>query len=195
MFFNRSVRKVKMNCHISFENNYYSVPSALVGQEVEIRWDKHILRIINLSEEVAIHKIDSGRGEFVTVREHLPSYKYYSETEFQAKYEAKMIKIGENAHRYFKEMLTKKESYWYRSMRTILGLRNEFGDEILELTLKRALEYKVLDIPMIKNIIKKKTYLLEKEPVLSKINITIEDLNDSNTNYERSSNYYLAACA
>ena len=44
--FERCVRKVGLNCHIHFENNYYSVPSQYVGREVTVRWNENIVRII-----------------------------------------------------------------------------------------------------------------------------------------------------
>ena len=194
-FFQRSVRKVKINCHISFKNNYYSVPSHLIGKNVDIRWDKHIIRIIYMSEQVALHHIGSGKGEFISVREHLPSYKCYSETEYQAKYENKMKEIGENAHQYFKQILIKQNSYWFRTIRAILGLKLEYGAEVVEKSLKRAMDFKVFDLSVIKNIIKNKSYMMAKEPILIKTNISVEDLNSNqeNASMDRKPAYYLEA--
>jgi hypothetical protein len=45
-FFNRGERIVATNCHIHFENNYYSVPASLIGQEVTVRWNEKLLRVI-----------------------------------------------------------------------------------------------------------------------------------------------------
>lgn len=168
-FFNRCVRQVLPNCHIHFENNYYSVPAILVGKEVTIRFNDHLLRIIHQGEQVALHQQVTGSiGNFVTVRSHLPDYKVYSQTEYQAGYEARMAEIGEYAHRYFTMLLTTKQSYWFRSIRIILGLEKEYGKEALNLSLKRALYYQVVDIVIIKNILAKKLYLLGIEPGLDK---------------------------
>lgn len=168
-FFNRCVRIVLPNCHVHFENNYYSVPAVLVGKEVVIRFNEHLLRIIHQGEQVALHQqVTEGIGNFVTVRHHLPDYKVYSQTEYQARYETRMADIGEYAHQYFTMLLTGKTSYWFRTVRIILGLEKVYGREALNLSLKRALYYQVVDIIIIKNILAKKLYLLETEPGLDK---------------------------
>src|SRR3989338_126458 len=145
-FFNRAERVVSANCHIHFENNYYSVPASLVGKEVTLRWNDHLLRVIYLGEQVALHCKTTGQGNYVTERSHLPDYKIYSQTEYQAKYESKMADIGEYAHQYFTMLLDTKQSYWFRNVRIILGLEKEYGRQALNLTLKRALFYQGLDI-------------------------------------------------
>lgn len=168
-FFNRGVRIVAPNCHIHFESNYYSVPAALVGKEVVVRWNENLLRIIHQGEQIALHHKDAGLGNYVTVRNHLPDYKIYSQTEYQAKYEALMASIGEWAHQYFIMLLEQRESYWFRTVRGILGLKEIYGPDALDLSLKRALYYQAVDIVTIKHILEKQLYLLEIEPVMSKL--------------------------
>jgi len=104
----------------------------------------------------------------VTQRSHLPDYKIYSQTEYQAKLESQMARIGPSAHQYFNMLLQSKNSYYFRSVRIILGLEKEYGNEALNLALKRALYYQATDIVTIKNILKKKLYLLDLEPNLNK---------------------------
>lgn len=169
-FFNRCVRIVSPNCHVHFENNYYSVPAILVGKEVTLRFNDHLVRIIHQGYQVALHQRVSGStGNFVTQRSHLPDYKIYSQTEYQARYEAHMVDIGEYAHQYFIMLLDSKESYWFRSIRIILGLKKQYGKEAVNLSLKRALYYCVTDITIIKNILKNELYLLETEPLMVKV--------------------------
>lgn len=168
-FFNRGMRTVAPNCHIHFENNYYSVPASLVGKEVTIRWNERLVRIIYQGEQIALHSRSTGPGNYVTVRNHLPDYKIYSETEYQARYETKMAGIGEHAHAYFQMLLATKESYWFRIVRGILGLKEIYGREAVNLSLKRAMYYQAVDIVTIKHILEKNLYLLEIEPVMGKI--------------------------
>ncbi len=165
-FFNRGERKVAANCHIHFANNYYSVPSCHVGQEVTIRWNDHLLRIIHKGEQIALHLISSDVGTYVTKRSHLPDYKVYSQTEHQAKFEAKFVDMGEDAHGYFRHLLEQKESYWFRIARSILGLQAQYGSEAVNASLKRALYYHVRDVGTIKNILEKKLYAVATEPKL-----------------------------
>jgi transposase len=165
-FFNRSIRTVAQNCHIHFENNYYSVPACLVGKDVAVRFNTSLVRIVLKGEQVALHRRTSGIGNYVTNRCHLPDYKVYSQTEYQKRSEEQMAAVGEYAHEYFRFLLEIKDSYWFRSVRIILGLTKEYGDDAVNLTLKRAIYYKVTDLTTIKNILKKKLYLVAQEPRL-----------------------------
>lgn len=187
--FQRCIRIVSANCHIHFDNNYYSVPSQLVGKEVTVRWNENLVRVIFAGEQVALHPKTKGQGNYVTQRAHLPDYKIYSQTEYQAKYESQMVDIGEDAHKYFTMLLQTKESYWFRSVRIILGLENEYGKEALNLTLKRALYYQATDTTTIKNILVGKLYLLELEPGLSKQTFGSEEGRGEYT-MSRSLDYY-----
>lgn len=164
--FERAVRHVSFNCHIFFRNNYYSVPSRFVGQTVTIRFSEHLLRVVTGGEEVAVHSIAAGVGQYVTRRSHLPEYKCYGETEYQKKYEEKMVDIGEHAHAYFREVLVKQHAYWFQSVRSIVGLAHEFGNEAVNLSLKRALYYKAVDIGSIRTIVTDRLYLLDMAPRL-----------------------------
>lgn len=165
-FFNRGVRIVGANCHVHIANNYYSVPSILVGKEVTVRFNACIIRIIFEGEEVVIHHKARGIGNYVTVRHHLPGYKVYSQTEYQKRFEEKMAEIGEEAHEYFHLLLTTNESYWSRTVRGILGLAQTYGKTAVNLSLKRALYYKATNLLTIKNILEKRLYSLSTEPRL-----------------------------
>lgn len=164
--FQRGIRKVAANCHLHFENNYYSVPGKLVGTEVTVRYDQHLLRVVYRGEQVALHRLCSGKGEYVTVRNHLPDYKSYSQTEYQAGYEEKMAAIGKSGLEYFQLLLKTKDSYWSRTVRGILGLAWEYGAEAVELSLARALYYQATDLATVKSIVQGKLYRSEPEPRL-----------------------------
>jgi len=165
-FFQRCLRKVQRNGHLHFENNYYSVPNHLVGQEVTVRWNDHCLRVVYQGEEVALHLLARGKGEYVTLRNHLPNYKVYSETEYQARYEERMAQIGKHSHEFFRQLLLHRSKDWARVVRGILGLAKEHSPQAINLSLKRALHYEVRDLTTIRQIIKKRLYLREEEPQL-----------------------------
>lgn len=168
--FERCERKVQSNCHVFFKNHYYSVPSRLVSQMVTLRFNDNLLKITHHGDEVACHLISQEVGTFTTCRSHLPEFKCYGETEHQQKYEAKMVNLGEAAHEYFREILIKHDSYWFRSVRSILSLAREHGDEAVNLSLARAIQFHVTDVNIIKRIVTKKLYLLDTAPRLLETN-------------------------
>lgn len=181
--FERCERKVQTNSHIFFRNHYYSVPARLVGRVVTVRWSDTLLRMIYHGEEVACHVISREVGGFTTCRSHLPEFKSYGVTEYQQKYESKMADLGESAHAYFKEVLVKKDSYWFRSVRIILGLAHEYGAEAVDSSLQRALKYHVTDITVIRRIVTQQLYRLD---LPRRLPITAS----SDTNLSRSLEYY-----
>jgi transposase len=167
--FERCIRKASMNCHIHFDNNYYSVPFPLVGKEVTVRFNAGLVRIVAQGEQVALHARSTGMGEYVTVPAHLPEHKRYSETEHQAASEEKMRAIGEEAHEYFRMLLRAKPGYWKQTVRGILGLLEQYGSEAVNLSLKRATYYQATDVTTIRHILEQKLYAQPLEPVLPKI--------------------------
>jgi hypothetical protein len=90
--------------------------------------------------------------------------------------------MGEDAHIYFR-MLLEREPYWFRIVRSILGLRRTYGDEIINACLKRAFYYNVLDVTTIKNILEKKLYMVATEPKLPRVGGTDSILNRELTYY------------
>ena len=168
-FFERTVRSVHRNSHIHFENVYYSVPCRFVGESVTVRFNDRIISVIARGEQIALHPRATQEGMYVTVREHLPAEKIYSETEHQAKAEAQMRAIGEAAHEYFHMLLKAKAGYWTQTIRGILALSQHYDAGTVNLSLRRALHYGATDLPTIKHILEKKLYLLPPEPILPKI--------------------------
>lgn len=181
--FERCERKVQSNCHVFFQNHYYSVPARLVSQMVTLRFNGALLKVIYLGEEVACHLISQEVGTFTTCRSHLPEFKCYSATEYQQKYEARMADLGQSSHTYFKEVLIKHDGYWFRSVRSILGLANEYGSEAVNLSLKRALQFHVTDINIIKRIVTRRLYLLDMAPRLLETNQTVLSDNTRDLDY------------
>ena len=80
-----------------------------------------------------------------------------------------MRAIGESAHEYFSMLLKMKPGYWFQTVRAILGFTEEYGAEVVNLSLKRAAYYQAVDVTTIKHILEQKLYLLEMEPILPKV--------------------------
>jgi transposase len=133
-------RKVKLNCHLNYQNNYYSVPAKYVGEMVEVRQNGNRIAIFFQNQEIASHTLASGVGHFITNPTHYPPDRVYSQTTFQTKYEEKMKVIGENAHLFFKQLVS-RDHLWVRVARKLLGLAQTYGNEKVDRALKRALAY------------------------------------------------------
>src|SRR3989338_8058155 len=62
VFFNSVLRLVKPNCHVNFQNNYYSVPHQYVGKTVEVRWQGAVVTMYGDNGEIARHVITPRTG-------------------------------------------------------------------------------------------------------------------------------------
>lgn len=167
-FYVTLTRKVAANCHIHVDNNYYSVPSQLVGNMVEVRIQDHLLSVFEseTSKLVATHLLSQGKGEYVTNLSHYPNYKMYSQTALQAKYEEQMRYIGPHAHKLFLKVLQRDKGMWGITIRKILGLLPMFGKDKLEAAIKRALSFNATGYKILKNICENNLEKLELEPTL-----------------------------
>ncbi len=156
-------RKVYHDCHIYVDYNYYSVPFEYVGKEVEIELGKNILKIFYEGKEIALHGVIKGRGEFSTKEHHYPSYKRYSETEYQERYQAKMAEVGNYAEQMFFFIVETEPQFWGRIVQGILSLKRSYPDNVINLACKRALAYNVHQYSIIRNICGNGSYNLPVE--------------------------------
>lgn len=155
-------RRVGANCHIMYENSYYSVPFSCVGETVEITVSGETVRITIEGKSLALHVRSHILGTYVTNPSHYPPYKIYSQTGYQARYEEKMHTIGENAHAFFTRCVKEDPKGWVKTVRRILGLVPTYGNETVDKAIARALAYGAIRSSVVRGICEKK---LENSPI------------------------------
>jgi transposase len=64
--------RVNIDYHVAVEHNYYSVPSQLVHQRIEVRLTATIVELFLKGRRVASHRRRHGRGEYATDPAHMP---------------------------------------------------------------------------------------------------------------------------
>lgn len=70
------LRKAKTgpNYHVQVDRNFYSVPSVLIGQSLDVRITSHTVEVFNGTDRVASHaRLKGVRGRYSTVIEHMPA--------------------------------------------------------------------------------------------------------------------------
>jgi transposase len=60
------------DCHLQFENNYYSAPWELRGQELDVWASETQIEIFHKGQCLAVHPRKKNRGKFVTIKAHYP---------------------------------------------------------------------------------------------------------------------------
>ena len=156
-------RKVYHDCHIYVDYNYYSVPFEYVGKEVEIELSKNLLKVFYQGKEITVHLRLTGRGTFSTNNSHYPTYKRYSDTEYQEKYQVKMAHIGRYSEQLFFLVIKEHPRDWNRTIQGILSLGKTYPDEVIEAACRRALSFGVIRYSVIKNICHNGSYMLPVE--------------------------------
>lgn len=65
--------KVHIDYHVEIDAHRYSVPHALVGQELDARITRRAVELLHRGQRVACHGRSELRGEFTTVTAHMPA--------------------------------------------------------------------------------------------------------------------------
>jgi len=156
-------RKVYHDCHIYVDYNYYSVPFAYVGKKVEIELSQKLLKIFYQGAKITLHPRLTGRGNFSTNNSHYPVYKRYSDTEYQEKYQEKMMHIGRYTEQLFFLVIKEHPRDWGRTVQGILSLKKTYPDQVIEAACKRALSFGVTRYSVIKNICHNGSYRMPVE--------------------------------
>ena len=155
-----SSRKVAKDCHITFDNNYYSVPSKYVGMTVDLLVNNEVVKIYYDNEQIAFHARSISKGVFTTIESHYPKGSRYSPgfAEHDDKYESLMSKMGINCGLMFVALRKQHPRDWYRAVRGIVKLRDDYCDELIDKACLRALCYGAISYSKIKSILQNNCY-------------------------------------
>jgi len=158
-----SKRKVNNYAHITFENNYYSVPSKFAGKEVIVKYNQNTLKIFIENNQIALHAITNGMGNFVTSEHHKPVYKQYKNKEY---YLEKAQKIGIETFDFCKQVIEYKPYDYQRLINGVCHLAKVHGNNKVNGACKRSIEFGVFSYSSIKNICKKNLDNIPKESLV-----------------------------
>lgn len=134
---------VNIDYHVECEDRIYSVPCALIGQRVEIRWTGSTVEVFHGGERVASHRRSYGpKGTAVTREEHRPkSHREYGQWPPE-RLVAWAASIGQYTAEVVREILSKvpHPEMGYRSCLALIRVGKRYGAERTEAACRRALE-------------------------------------------------------
>ena len=148
--------RVNIDYHVEFERHYYSVPYALVRQQVEIRYTEHIVEILHRGQRVASHRRNRVSGAASTCSEHRPQcHRRYLEWS-PSRLISWAAKIGPHCGDLVEKMLAsgRYPEQAYRSCLGLLRLGKTFGEDRLEAACRRALAFSTFSYQSVKSILK-----------------------------------------
>ena len=139
--------------HISYKNNYYSVPHQYRKEEVHVKSNASVLKILNKDyEEIAVHQLGKGVGEYVTNPNHIDPHKKRSS---EAEYAEKAASIGQMVNKYLLELKIKHPYSYHRMINGIFQLAKKYSSKNVDNACKRALDYNLIGYIPVKRICEK----------------------------------------
>ncbi len=132
---------VNIDYHIDFEGHYYSVPHALVRQEVELRITRSTIEILARGRRVSIHPRSHRKGYYSTIADHMPaSHRAHAEWS-PGKLMNWAAAVGPATGELVKRLLLEKQhpEQGYRSCLGLMRLTRNFGRSRMEAACTRAL--------------------------------------------------------
>jgi len=134
--------RVHIDCHIEFDGHRYSVPQALVGQQLQARVTARSVELLHRGQRVAAHARSAHRGGYTTVVEHLPA-AHRAHLEWSPE---RLIhwaqSIGAATGRTVERILNERRhpEHGYRACLGLLSLAKRYGKPRLEAACELALE-------------------------------------------------------
>ena len=154
LFSQSSTAIVNYECHVSYRSNYYSVPYAYIGTQVDLIEINNLLKVYFKGNEIAAHPLcTDGRGMHITNKSHYPSSKNITASEMLEKYKETMEQIGPGAREFFQQY--KEYGYhgqYHRMLAGIVSLRKKYSDEVIDKACSRACHYGSISYRTVKNI-------------------------------------------
>jgi hypothetical protein len=141
------LRKAKAgpNYHIQVDRNFYSVPSTLIGQGLDVRVTSHTIEVFDGAERVACHaRLKGVRGRYSTVTSHMPAGHRHRLADWSPqRFEQWAATVGPNTVAAVQAILASRKiaGQSYRSCLGVMSLAKKPGGMVrLEESCRRALE-------------------------------------------------------
>ena len=164
--------RVNIDYHIELAGHYYSVPHALVHEEVELRYTATTVEILFRGKRITSHRRDHRRGCHSTQNEHMPkSHQQYLEwTPSRILNWAESV--GSATRKVAETIISIREhpEQGYRSCLGILRLGKLYGKDRLEAASRRAVALGAFRYQSIRSILEKgldRETIVEAKPALA----------------------------
>lgn len=147
--------KVHIDYHVQVEHHYYSVPHALVGQQLDVRLTKHAVELLLRGSRVACHARSSKRGGYTTVAEHMPA-AHRAHLEWTP---SRLIEWGNRIGMATGAVVTRllqerrHPQHGYRACLGMLSLAKRFGNDRLEAACELALRIGAFQVRHVREVL------------------------------------------
>jgi transposase len=132
---------VTIDYHVEYEGHYYSVPHALVRQEVELRITRSMIEVLARGRRVASHPRNPRKGGYSTIADHMPAAHRAHADWSPGRLMNWAVSIGPATGELVKRLLMEKKhpEQGYRSCLGLMRLARTAGQARMEAACTRAL--------------------------------------------------------
>lgn len=133
--------RLHRDCHVVFENGYYSAPCRLIGQTLWVRGTARFVQIYADYELVASHTRVSEPGQRQTSLAHLPQHKITGLLLDETECRRRASEIGPHTSQVLERILEGKPVDQRRTARHLIDLATQYSDTLLEHACAKAFEH------------------------------------------------------
>ena len=148
--------RINIDYHVEFDHHFYSVPSSLARQEIDIRATAATVEIYLRGERVAAHARSARRGLHTTVAEHMPKAHQAHAEWSPSRILAWAATLGPETAKLAEAILAARPhpEQGYRSCLGILRLSKKYGGERVEIACGRAMSVGARSYRHVESILK-----------------------------------------
>ena len=157
---------VNIDYHVEYEGHYYSVPHALVRQEVELRITRSTIEVLAKGRRVASHRRNPRKGGYSTIADHMPAAHRAHADWSPGRLMNWASSVGPATGELVKRLLLEKQhpEQGYRSCLGLMRLARTAGRDRMEAACTRALAIGAHRYRSVASILEKG---LDRQPVTS----------------------------
>jgi len=147
--------RVGFNYHVDVDDHSYSVPYQLLHEKLDIRLTATTIEVFRKGERVAAHARSYVKGEYTTLREHMPpEHRAYAEWN-PSRFIKWAGKTGTATARLVEKVLAGRTypEQSYRACMGIINLGRHYEPERVEAAAERALKYNACSYRSMKAIL------------------------------------------
>ena len=158
--------KVHRDHHIEVAKALYSVPGSLIGQRVEVRADRSLVRVLHHGQLVKIHPRQAP-GRRSTDAEDLPAHKTAYAMRYLDRLRRMAASHGDAIGAYASALLEHPLPWTkMRQVYALLGLVKKWGAERVEAACRQALEAEAVNVGLIGRMLERGTEHTTIQPSL-----------------------------
>jgi transposase len=133
--------RINIDYHVEFDHHFYSVPSALVRQEVDVRATVSTVEIYLRGQRIASHARSTRRGQHTTTADHMPKAHRAQAEWSPSRILSWAATLGPETAKLAEAILASRPhpEQGYRSCLGILRLSKKYGGERVEIACGRAM--------------------------------------------------------